>query len=57
MHCEFEKQADLLKKLGKHKIGKSCLYLKELDDVLIPTLKKLIKKAYKSPAIAGAEID
>jgi len=46
-----------LEKLGKHKIGKSCLYLKKLDDIHIPTLKKLIKKAYKSPAIAGAEID
>ena len=57
LHCELEKQAALLKKLGKHKIGKSCLYLKKLGDVHIPTLKKLIKKAYKSPAIAGAEID
>ena len=56
LHCELEKQADLLKKLGKHKIGKSCLYLNKLEDVHIPTLKKLIKKAYKSPAIAGAEI-
>ena len=57
LHCILEEQTALLEKLGKHKIGKSCLYLKELDDVHIPTLKKLIKKAYKSPAIAGAEID
>ena len=57
LHCELEKQAALLEKLGKHKIGKSCLYLKKLEDVHLPTLKKLIKKAYKSPAIAGAEID
>ena len=57
LHCILEEQAALLEKLGKHKIGKSCLYLKRLDDVHIPTLKKLIKKAYKSPAIAGAEID
>jgi len=57
LHCELEKQADLLKKLGKHKIGKSCLYLNKLEDVHIPTLKKLIKKAFKSPAIAGAQID
>ena len=57
LHCELEKQAALLEKLGKHKIGKSCLYLKKLEDVHIPTLKKLIKKAYKSPAIAGAQID
>ncbi|SVB21512.1 uncharacterized protein METZ01_LOCUS174366 [marine metagenome] len=56
LHCELEKQATLLEKLGKHKIGKSCLYLKKLEDAHLPTLKKLIKKAYKSPAIAGAQI-
>ncbi len=56
LHCEMEKQAALLKKLGKHKIGKSCLYIKKLEDVHLPTLKKLIKKAHKSPAIAGATI-
>jgi hypothetical protein len=57
LHCELEKQTALLEKLGKHKIGKSCLYIKKLDDVDVPTLKKLITKAYKSPAIAGATID
>ena len=57
LHCELERQAALLEKLGKHKIGKSCLYIKKFDDVHLPTLKKLIKTAYKSPAIAGATID
>ena len=57
LHCVLEEQTALLEKLGEHKIGKSCLYLKRLDDIHLPTLKKLIKKAYKSPAIAGAEID
>ena len=56
LHCELEKQTALLEKLGKHKIGKSCLYLKKLEDAHLPTLKKLIKKAYKSPAVAGAQI-
>ena len=56
LHCELEKQDALLEKLGKHKIGKSCLYIKTLADVHLPTLKKLIKKAYQSPAIAGATI-
>tara|TARA_B100001971_G_C18103836_1_gene490373 strand:+ start:210 stop:629 length:420 start_codon:yes stop_codon:yes gene_type:complete len=56
LHCELEKQTALLEKLGKHKIGKSCLYLKKLEDAHPPTLKKLIKKACKSPAIAGAQI-
>ena len=56
LHCELEKQGALLEKLGKHKIGKSCLYLNKLEDVHMPTLKKLITKAYKSPAMAGAII-
>ena len=55
LHCELEKQAALLEKLGKHKIGKSCLYLNQLKDAHLPTLKKLIKTAYKNPEIAGAE--
>ncbi len=57
LHCELEKQTELLEKLGKHKSGKSCLYIKKLADIHVPTLKKLIKLAYKSPAIAGATID
>ena len=44
-------------KPGKHKIGKSCLYIKKLEDVHLPTLKELIKKTCKSPAIAGTTID
>ncbi len=57
LHCELEKQSALLDKLGKHKIGKSCLYIKNLENIHVPTLKKLILKAYHSPAIAGATID
>lgn len=41
-------------KSGKHRIGKSRLDIKKLEDVHVPTLKKLIKKACKSPAIACA---
>ena len=56
LHCQLEKQGELLDKLGKHKIGKSCLYLNKLEDAHLPTLKKLITKAYKNPSIGGAEI-
>jgi hypothetical protein len=38
---------ELLKKLGKHTVGKGCLYIKRLSDVDLPTLKKVIKKAAK----------
>ena len=43
----FEKHGDLMEKLGKHSTSKSCLYIKRLSDVHIPTLKKLIKIGLK----------
>lgn len=43
----FEKYDDLLEKLGKHSTGKSCLYIKRLSDVHLPTLKKLIRESVK----------
>lgn len=36
-------QEDLLKDLGKFKMGKGCIYVKKLSDININTLKKLIK--------------
>jgi hypothetical protein len=39
----FSKYDELLATLGTHKTGKSCLYIKRLDDIHLPTLKKLIK--------------
>ena len=41
----LERYPALLKKLGKHKTGKSCLYIKKLEDVDVPTLKQLIKQS------------
>lgn len=38
----FEGQASLLKKLGKHKTGKACLYIKRLADVDMAVLRELI---------------
>jgi hypothetical protein len=43
----FEEASDLLDKLGKHKTGVSCLYLKSLDDVHMPTLKALVRQSVK----------
>jgi Domain of unknown function (DU1801) len=57
LHCGLEKQTELLENLGKIKAGKSCLYVKRFGDLHLPTLKKLIKMSYKSPAIEGATID
>jgi|ERR1700752_4419599 len=39
----FAKHDEMMKKLGKHSVGKSCLYIKRLSDIDVPTLKKLIK--------------
>jgi Domain of unknown function (DU1801) len=36
-------RAALLGRLGKHRIGKSCLYVKRLDDVDLNVLEELIK--------------
>jgi hypothetical protein len=44
---EFE---SLMAKLGKYKIGKSCLYIKKLDDVELPVLRKLISKSVEKMA-------
>jgi hypothetical protein len=43
----IERYAVLLKKLGKHKTGKGCLYINSLEDVDKPTLEKLVKQSVK----------
>jgi hypothetical protein len=43
----FEQYDELMAQLGKHTSGKSCVYIKRLSDVHLPTLKKLIKVSVK----------
>jgi hypothetical protein len=43
----FKEFSGLLEKLGKHKSGVSCLYIKSLDDVHLPTLKTLVRQSVK----------
>ncbi|MCI0462043.1 MAG: DUF1801 domain-containing protein [Gemmataceae bacterium] len=38
----------LLKKLGRCKTGKGCLYIKKLEDVELPALRELVKASVKS---------
>ena len=38
---------ELLKKLGKLKVAGSCLHIKRLSDIDLPTLKKLIRESVK----------
>lgn len=41
----------LMKQLGKHTTGKSCLYIKKLEDVDLATLKQLIKQSVADLAV------
>jgi len=43
----LEHYDELLANLGKHSRGKSCLYIRRLSDVHMPTLKKLIQASVK----------
>lgn len=42
LSCDDPAQPALLAKLGKHKMGKSCLYFKRLADLDLSVLEKLI---------------
>jgi hypothetical protein len=41
----FSRYQELLKNLGKHKTGKSCLYLNRLEDIDMKVLRKLVKES------------
>lgn len=41
----FSKFEELLNKLGEHKTGKSCLYIKTLDNIDLDVLKTLIESS------------
>ena len=43
----WEQHAELLAKLGKHSLGKGCLYIKRLEDVDMSILNKLIAEAVR----------
>lgn len=41
----FSRYSELLKKLGKHSIGKSCLYIKKLEDIDMEVLRELVEQS------------
>ena len=43
----FDKYGELMKKIGKHRTGKSCLYVKQLADVDVTLLKSLVEKSVR----------
>ena len=42
-----DEREKLLKLFGKHKSAKACIYIKKLDDIHIPVLKKMITHSIK----------
>jgi len=44
----FDGQEALLARLGKHKIGKACLYINRLEDINLPVLRELIQSSVES---------
>ena len=43
----YNMKQDLLDQLGKHKTGKSCLYINKLDDVDLAVLEQLVRTGYE----------
>jgi len=41
----FDNYGPLMEKLGKHKTGKSCLYVNKLEDIDLEVLKPLIAES------------
>ena len=44
----FDEQSVKMKKLGKFKTGKCCLYIKKLEDIDMSVLKDLVKSSVES---------
>ena len=49
----FDRYDALMAKMGKHKTGKSCLYLKRLADVDVAVLEELISASVKHMTANG----
>jgi hypothetical protein len=43
----FTRYPTLMKKLGKHSTGSSCLYVKRLDDLDLDVLEELIRESVR----------
>ena len=41
----FPRHAELMERLGKHRTGKSCLYINKLEDVDLDVLRELVRRS------------
>ena len=48
IHNAYQPDNPLLEKLGPHTVGKSCVYVKRLDDLDVDVLERLISDAWKA---------
>lgn len=44
----YQDYGDILGRLGKHKLGKSCLYVNKLDDIDLDVLAELIRAGLRN---------
>jgi hypothetical protein len=49
----FDQYDPLLARLGKHSTGKSCLYIKRLEDINLPALEELVRLSVEFLASYG----
>ena len=45
LSCDLEARADLLAQLGRHKTGKSCLYVRRLGEIDMAVLEQLVRES------------
>ncbi len=50
----FARYDDLMGRLGTHTTGKSCLYIKRLEDVDLGVLRQLVRESVRHVATLGA---
>lgn len=50
----FDEYDDLLGKLGKHSTGKSCLYVKRLENIDLEVLKEMVEKSVAHMRVTNA---
>ena len=51
----FDRYEQLLERLGKHKTGKSCLYVNKLSDIDMDVLRELVQESVKVMAESSAD--
>jgi len=53
----FEEYGDLLDRLGKHSIGKACLYIKRMSDIDQDVLQDMVTRSYAQTSGSEAATD